>query len=132
MRFHTAVNRFGWQAATGQPLSVWSTAMDQKRPYLAVRDACEAIAHCLGAVAPFDVPAINLVSENATVRHVVEAITHAGIKPKVEFVDSPIMNQLSYEVESLYAVKFGFTFRGNIRDGVSETINLLKGIHSGG
>ena len=32
MRFHTAVNKFCWQAAMGQPITVWSTAYDQKRP----------------------------------------------------------------------------------------------------
>ena len=33
MRFHTAVNKFVWQACVGEPLTVWRTAMDQKRPY---------------------------------------------------------------------------------------------------
>ena len=32
MRFHTAVNKFCWQAAMGQPITVWNTAYDQKRP----------------------------------------------------------------------------------------------------
>ena len=36
MRFHTAVNKFCWQAVMGQPITVWSTAYDQKRPYLEV------------------------------------------------------------------------------------------------
>ena len=30
MRFHTAINKFCWQAVTGQPLTVWSTAKSQK------------------------------------------------------------------------------------------------------
>ena len=32
MRFHTAVNKFCWQATQGKPLTVWSTAFNQKRP----------------------------------------------------------------------------------------------------
>lgn len=44
MRFHTAVNKFCWQAAMGQPITVWSTAYDQKRPYLDLFDAARAIA----------------------------------------------------------------------------------------
>ena len=43
MRFHTAVNKFCWQAAMGIPLTVWETAINQKRPYLGVTDAIGAI-----------------------------------------------------------------------------------------
>ena len=32
MRFHTAVNRFCWQSALKQPLTVWRTALHQVRP----------------------------------------------------------------------------------------------------
>jgi nucleoside-diphosphate-sugar epimerase len=45
MRFHTAVNRFCWQALTRQPLQVWRTALDQFRPYLDLSDAIRAMAH---------------------------------------------------------------------------------------
>lgn len=44
MRFHTAVNKFCWQAIMGQPITVWRTAYDQKRPYLDLSDATRAIA----------------------------------------------------------------------------------------
>ena len=44
MRFHTAVNKFCWQAVMNQPISVWSSAYDQKRPYLDLLDASRAIA----------------------------------------------------------------------------------------
>ena len=43
MRFHTAVNKFCWQAVLGEPLSVWKTALNQKRPYLGINDAVNAI-----------------------------------------------------------------------------------------
>ena len=39
MRFHTAVNKFVWQACLGEPVTVWRTAMDQRRPYLDLEDA---------------------------------------------------------------------------------------------
>ena len=131
MRFHTAVNRFCWQAATGQPLTVWSTALDQARPYLSVQDACLAIANCLESESSFNAPVINLVSENATVRNVIDAISDAGITPEVELVSSPIMNQLSYSVESLYAREAGFVFQGRLHEGVAETLRLLGGVRPG-
>ena len=47
MRFHTAVNKFCWQAVTNQPVTAWTTALDQYRPYLGVGDCGRAIAHIL-------------------------------------------------------------------------------------
>ena len=43
MRFHTAVNKFCWQAVLGEPITVWTTAYDQKRPYLDLDDGVNAI-----------------------------------------------------------------------------------------
>ena len=47
MRFHTAVNKFCWQAVMNQPISVWKTAYDQKRPYLELKDASNAFKHII-------------------------------------------------------------------------------------
>ena len=47
MRFHTAVNKFCWQAVMGQPITVWTTAYDQKRPYLDLLDASRAIDYII-------------------------------------------------------------------------------------
>jgi len=38
MRFHTAVNKFVYQACMGIPLTVWENALNQKRPYLDLFD----------------------------------------------------------------------------------------------
>ena len=45
MRFHTAVNKFCWQAVIGQPITVWRTALHQYRPYLDLKDAVKAIVY---------------------------------------------------------------------------------------
>jgi nucleoside-diphosphate-sugar epimerase len=45
MRFHTAINKFCWQAVMGKPLTVWATAKNQERPYLALSDAIRAITY---------------------------------------------------------------------------------------
>jgi len=44
MRFHTAVNKFCWQASLGQQLTVWKTALHQVRPYLDLEDCALKIA----------------------------------------------------------------------------------------
>ena len=67
MRFHTAINKFCWQASLGQPLGVWRTAMDQARPYLDLEDAVRAMLFVMRHDL-FDARVYNVVTENATVR----------------------------------------------------------------
>jgi len=125
MRFHTAVNKFCWQAAIGQPITVWSTAYDQKRPYLELFDASRAIAFIIENNI-FDGRIYNVLTQNFTVRQVVDAIQEFVPNLEVEFVDNNIMNQLSYEVSCDRFKSQGFTFSGDLRRGIGETISLLK------
>jgi nucleoside-diphosphate-sugar epimerase len=125
MRFHTAVNKFCWQAAMGQPITVWSTAYDQKRPYLDLFDAARAIAFIIRKDL-FDGRIYNVLTHNVTVRQVVDTIREFVPDLQVSFVDSKIMNQLSYEVSCERFVSEGFTFAGDLRRGVGETISLLR------
>ncbi|CAN4273524.1 WcaG Nucleoside-diphosphate-sugar epimerases [Methylophilaceae bacterium] len=124
MRFHTAVNKFCWQAVMGQPITVWSTAYDQKRPYLDLVDAARAIAFIIRKDL-FDGRIYNVLSHNATVRQVVDTIREFVPDLQVSFVDNKIMNQLSYEVSSQRFISEGFTFTGDLRRGIGETISLL-------
>lgn len=125
MRFHTAVNKFCWQAVMGQPLSVWRTAYDQKRPYLDLADATQAIAFIINE-GLFDGRIYNVLTLNATVGEIVELIKTFVPGAKVELVDSPIMNQLSYEVSNKRICDQGFAFGGDLVRGVEQTISLLK------
>ena len=124
MRFHTAVNKFCWQAAMGQPISVWSTAYDQKRPYLDLFDASRSIEFIIRNNL-FDGRIYNILTENATVHQVVDIIREFIPDLSVEFVDNRIMNQLSYEVSCDKFKDKGFNFTGSLRRGIEETISLL-------
>jgi UDP-glucose 4-epimerase len=124
MRFHTAVNKFCWQAVMGQPLTVWKTAMDQKRPYLGVKDAVNAIKFIIEQEL-FDGKIYNIVSSNNTVRDIVDAIRESIPTLKIELVDSEIMNQLSYEVLSDKIRNIGFSGVNKINKDIAETINLF-------
>ena len=129
MRFHTAVNKFSWQAAMGQPITVWRTAYDQKRPYLDLRDAARAIAFVLREDL-FDGRVYNVLTANVTVRQIVELIRELVPDVEVQFVDSPIMNQLSYEVSCDRFLGKGFKFVGDLRRGIAETLGLLRQANS--
>jgi nucleoside-diphosphate-sugar epimerase len=125
MRFHTAVNKFCWQAAMGQPISVWSTAYDQKRPYLDLFDASRAISFIIENDI-FDGRVYNVLTNNSTVREVVDVIREFIPDLEVGFVDSKIMNQLSYEVLDNRFKSHGFVPAGSLKRGIGETIALLK------
>jgi UDP-glucose 4-epimerase len=128
MRYDTAVNRFTWQAATGVPITVWSTAWKQKRPYLYLGDCVSAINFVMKRDL-FDGEIYNVVTDNFTVEDVVTAIRQFIPDLAVTFVESPIMNQLSYEVDDSKIRALGFSTSGALLDGIRESIAQLGGIH---
>ena len=125
MRFHTAVNKFCWQAVMGQPISVWRTAYDQKRPYLDLLDASRAISFILREDL-FDSRIYNVLTLNAKVREIVDTIREFVPDLEIGFVDHEIMNQLSYEVSGERFTGCGFSYAGDLRRGVGQTIALLR------
>jgi nucleoside-diphosphate-sugar epimerase len=129
MRFHTAVNKFCWQAVTGTPLTVWRTAYDQKRPYLDLLDAMDAFELILRKRL-FDGRIYNVLTANLTVGDIVTAIREHVPALDVTLTETRIMNQLSYEVLDARFRAQGFTPSGDIRKGVSDTIRLLDGARS--
>ncbi|MCG3774018.1 MAG: ADP-L-glycero-D-manno-heptose-6-epimerase [Nitrospira sp.] len=127
MRFHTAVNKFCWQAVCGSPIEVWATAMDQVRPYLSVGDAVALLSRTSrDSIYPGKV--INAVSCDATVREVIRAIELNGLSVTVHLVDSQIMNELSFRTSINRATGMGFKFNGEIKSGVRETLQLLNSL----
>lgn len=131
MRFHTAVNKFCWQAALGQPLTVWRSALHQRRPYLELGDATRAVAFLLRRDG-FDCRVYNVLTINATVTQIVGAIRRVVPDVRVEEVDSRIMNQLSYTVSSKRFEALGFDFRGDLERAIEDTFRHLQGLRPDG
>ncbi len=127
MRFHTAVNKFIWQASAGLPLTVWRSALDQKRPYLDLEDAVRAIGFII-AQDLFDGEIYNIVTLNATVRQIVDAIREFVPDLSINLVESAIMNQLSYHVACGKFSGLGFRFSGDLRRQIGDSTAMLKGI----
>jgi len=125
MRFHTAINKFCWQAVLGQPLTIWRTALDQKRPYLGLNDAVNCIDFFLNKEL-FDGGIYNVVTSNYTVNQVIDFIKYFIDDLQIDLVDNKIMNQLSYEVSTDKIESLGFVFKDNLGDGIEQTISLLR------
>lgn len=124
MRFHTAVNKFCWQAVMGLPITVWKTAYDQKRPYLDLVDASRAITFIIKNDL-FNGSIYNVLTLNTSVREIVDILREFVPELEVSFVENKIMNQLSYEVSCERFINEGFAFVGDLRRGIGETINFL-------
>jgi len=125
MRFHTAVNKFCWQASMGIPITVWKTAYDQKRPYLDLQDASKAITFIIQNNI-FDGRIYNILTSNSTVREITDMIKDFVPDLTIDFVENKIMNQLSYEVSCNRFKSLGFDFSGNLKSGIRQTILQLK------
>jgi len=127
MRFHTAINKFVWQACLGMPITVWRTALNQKRPYLDLDDAIRTLDFVL-QTDRFDNEIYNVLTTNATVGEIIEIIRNYIPATQIEYVDARIMNQLSYTVSSNKFQSLGFHFEGSLIKGIEKTISLLQGI----
>lgn len=128
MRFHTAVNKFIFQAVNGQEITVWKTAYKQKRPYCDLDDAISAFNHAISTKL-FDNQIYNIVTINSTVEGIVNAIKKYVPGLKIKFVDSRIMNQLSYEVDNSKSRRQGFVYKGNLDKSVKKTIEKLENVN---
>ena len=127
MRFHTAVNKFCLNAALNEPITVYKTALNQFRPYLALTDAFLLFKFTIENNF-FKNDIYNALSENYTVNQILNKIKRYKKNISVKFVSSPIMNQLSYHVDKKKINKEGFFFRNKIETDIKNTLNLLKNI----
>lgn len=122
MRFHTAVNKFCWQAATGQPITVWKGAYKENRPYLDVFDAAIVYKEATLSKEKRLAGIYNLVTQNATVEAVVAAIQEYVPRVEIEMIDGPKgMNQSSYEISS------NIFMGASIQGGIDRTMGHLLG-----
>lgn len=127
MRFHTAVNKFVWQACLGEPITVWRTALDQRRPYLELDDGVRALRFILEKKL-FDREVYNVLTSNATVGEIVAIIRKYVPDLSVKLVDAAIMNQLSYTVACDKFRAKGFEFQGDLERGIQNTVALIRNV----
>src|SRR5712691_3670625 len=130
MRFHTAINKFCWQAVTRQPITVWRDALHQQRPYLDLSDAVGALKFILQRKL-FDRRVYNILTLNTSVSQIVQTVSGYVPDVCVQYVDSPVMNQLSYRVMSDRFRGLGFEFKGDLKRGIGDTIQLFKALTNG-
>lgn len=130
MRFHTAINKFCWQATMGQPLTIWKTAFHQHRPYLDLDDAVKAIMFIIQNEL-YDGRIYNILTTNASISSIVDIISAYVPDISIDYVDAQIMNQLSYHVSNNRFSDMGFEFKGDLEQGIGKILNMIRGAHRG-
>ncbi len=127
IRFHTAVNKFCFNAALGKNISVYKTALNQYRPYLSLKDAFKVFKFCIEKNF-FHNDIFNVLSGNFTVNQILNKIKKYKKNINIKLVHSPIMNQLSYQVSQKKLNDQGLTLDTDIEKDIRDTLKLLKNI----
>ena len=128
MKFHTAINKFCFQAALGEPLTVWKQNYEQYRPYLGLNDCVDALSLCIdnedlvGSQETY-----NVLSTNTRLKDIVSFITKVK-SVKVNYVDTPLLNQHSYFVNDDKIKSLGFCPEDDLFHSISKTLKALSGI----
>lgn len=128
MRFHTAVNRFCFQAAMCQPITVWKTAMEQIRPYLDVQDAADAMITVIRQKL-FDNGIYNTATEHRTVSSLLKTIQERIHDIDVEVTEAKVMVEGSFTVSCERFKEKGWVPRGSVDRCIGDTISLLNHTH---
>jgi len=128
MRFHTAVNKFCYQASLGIPLTVWTENYKMVRPYLSLVDAVEAIKMAI-EWANLDGDTFNVLTKNYSLEQIINYISlYSPHKVNIDWVDTPLLNQYSYYVSQVKITERGFKTTGDIREDIQDTMNLLRNL----
>ena len=127
IRFHTAVNKFCLNAAINEDISVYKTALNQYRPYLSLKDAFKTFKFCIEKNF-FKNDIYNALSGNFTVNQILTKIKKYKKNIKIKFVNSAIMNQLSYHVDDKKLSKSGLKLNNKIDNDIKDTLKLLNNI----
>ncbi len=123
MRFHTAVNKFCYQASLNQPLTIWKKFYNKKRPYLTLDDLYNCVKYIINNKY-FMNETLDVVTKNYTVKEIVQLI-ETFKKTKKIFVNTEILNQNSYEVISDKLQKLDIKLGSSIKKDIFKTLKKL-------
>jgi UDP-glucose 4-epimerase len=127
IRFHTAVNKFCLNASLNSKIHVYKTALHQFRPYLSVIDSFQAFKFTIENNF-FENDIFNVLTGNYTVNQILTKIKKFKKKITIDYVNAPIMNQLSYHVDDKKIKHHGFKIKGSIEKDIKDTLKLLQNL----
>ena len=129
MRFHTAINKFCWQASLNIPITVWKENFNQVRPYLGLNDAINCIKHVLNLDITNYNTKYNVLTGNFKLSNIVDIIKKYNPNLKIDMVDTPLLNQYSYNVSDKKLKSTGFITMDDLDLEIYKTLSLLKNLY---
>lgn len=129
MRFHTAINKFCWQASLNMPITIWKENYNQVRPYLGLEDAVRCIKHCIELDLQYYNTKYNVLTGNYKLKDIIEIIKKYVPNLQIDMVDTPLLNQYSYNVDGSKIKSTGYTPNANLELEIYNTLNLLKNLY---
>ncbi|MBQ65033.1 MAG: nucleoside-diphosphate sugar epimerase, partial [Euryarchaeota archaeon] len=88
------------------PIPIWGKALNLYRPYLSLKDAYKTINYIISKnFYPGDV--FNVLSENKTVKQILDIIKKNKIKIDVNYINSKIINKLSFKTSKAKIEELG-------------------------
>ena len=109
----------------GLKIPIWGKALKLFRPYLSLNDAQKTFKFVIeNNFFPSDV--FNILSENRTVREIINIIKQNNYKPQLKFVNSRILNQDSYKISKNKIQKFGLKLDSKISRDIKITLKKLS------
>lgn len=127
MRFHTAINRFCYDASLGNPLKVWVENYNQYRPYLGLNDAIDSISFFLKN--PSWDTTYNVLTGNYMLSDIVGSL-RSLIDVEVDMVTTPLLNQFSYEVSDTKIKSLGWGPKDSLTTEITNTLNQFKDLRN--
>jgi nucleoside-diphosphate-sugar epimerase len=126
VRFDAVANKFARLAGVRKPLTIYGEG-GQKRPFLHVRDASNAIASVLDAPGTFGSHTLNVVGTNASILDLAETIQEAEPETDIRHTDQDIRTHLSFEISGAAIARLGWTPSESLHSGLSELLDRFRG-----
>jgi len=127
MRFHTAINKFCYEASLNKPLTIWKENYNQYRPYLGLDDSINSILFFLELETSWD-ETYNVLTGNYKLSSIVEYIK-SKIDIVINMVDTPLLNQFSYTVSNDKIKSLGFVPQDDLFNHINITLRQLRNLN---
>jgi len=126
MRFHTAINKFCFETANKLPLTIWKKNYHQIRPYLFLGDFIRVVKKIIiNENIKFN-NIYNLVTNNLKLFEVIKIFKKYDKSLKLNFVNTKLLNQMSYIVSNDKILSTKFKFKGNINKEIFKTLKMIE------
>lgn len=124
-RYETIINMLCIRSVYGMTTTLFESALQSPKTYLALNDEAAAIAFAIENIQKMKGEAFNLTSFNTNLNDVVETIKRNGVEPKVKINKENTINQQVYTINSDKIKAIGFSPKVTLDDVIK---GALKGL----